>query len=264
MVRGQWAGVSITTDLQVKSQSGEHRRAPRSWPHREQDRFSFWRKLQRPSLKPCKASREETSENKWRVRNPGFLPGKSHPDRYMLCCVGLGTWYLCFGRALPISYSTVVVSSRILVNPVFVFFLENVCKVSLAARAVVLVGSQRWFLQCLLQAWASKGWASSSLGPTSTGALSKNRCVGWGSSFLAEPEPQAGGQFSSGLLSLPLNMTKRLGPNNVLQCFEKEVIVWGLLGRLFHQPVNKCLLNALWAGSCLWLEHKLPGARLYI
>lgn len=42
---------------------------------------------------------------------------------------------------------------------------------------------------------------------------------------MAEPEPQTGGQFSSGLLLLPLSVTERLGTNNVLQCFEKEVVV---------------------------------------
>lgn len=69
----------------------------------------------------------------------------------------LGTWYSHLWKAevevfiwvLSISYSTVVVvavvaSSSISVRPVFVFLLEKVCKVSLAALVSVgSVGSQR-------------------------------------------------------------------------------------------------------------------------
>lgn len=38
---------------------------------------------------------------------------------------------------------------------------------------------------------------------------------GKASAVFAGPEPQAGGQFSAGLLLLPLNMTKHLGLNSV-------------------------------------------------
>lgn len=43
----------------------------------------------------------------------------------------------------------------------------------------------------------------------------KTGMFGKASAVFAGPEPQAGGQFSAGLLLLPLNMTKHLGLNSV-------------------------------------------------